>query len=1034
MSSNYYDSPLGLAASTGFRMHNYTSVSGFDRQMSLAKQPLVRPVHFRSINVASAPSANVRWASTEAVNFMDHLYFITNLVLDYLLENDLPQELMNQTLLNDPVSVLTDHKNELITHFHKLLIAACTCLCIGISIPLFGFMLMCCWCSRGNSSSSKPSGVYSERAQTRPNARSRSHHRRESSDREWLALANRDSPNSYQRSVVGSRQHREQDRRRRHARNHRRSGGTSAPGATGMPYRSRSIPPSMKYESSCHPCLRTFFSSNLFIILLLISFFAVCAFVTNEYVSSGVKHFPKALNQSMDEIQSYLNNTDYEIDNLFRVNYNQLENEVNLRLDTSGVIIKHKLAVNSEAIALVNLTNIVSEFNDTKVRLEKLDRELLILKSRLSTAKRSLDDFRTRLQNCLPEHCLMLKRKYSNVENFRILPQYEKLPELKNLIKKITDLLNSGIVTEVQKSKDDFDKFGAVIQREVDSTTPEVKKQFATVGKRLSAIAADISQSIRWSDSVFNQTRSSTKRLVQYTEYEQYRRYACLGGAFVISFVLLCYTSGWLYGSCRPQPTARTYRTHAKTSASATFPFSCGIFVVFLLFLPMILSAIALFLTGSVGDKIVCRVIKHPEQKQSKQIYAMLQNKFLNAHLSISNPNQDDVLLEKHDGKELKTYRPNYADLIARCHQNQSIYKVLKLDQYDRVYLHTDHNIRRLAISLDRNFNVDSSEFKRINNIDAKLKSLNNYINFDTSRLTLLTPEAERILKLSMGLSFDEIEDSFARLYNNGVNISPIDIDQFHKDVQAQRASLKDDADTDLPWLSLQSSIFNEQILPNITSSLLSLKDGVRHLKLRALHGKNSFGTVITDLLIKVRSAETQLKTNGKALLKISANEFIDDLTSLIDQYATHMKNQIENVIGQCEPVSRAINSTTSTFCDDIILPFNGYWLSTLSALLLILPATFLAYALKGLYQLARRGPHIPHNYSFTDQEDEISYEDDGEDIALAYHLGHHSHHHAHKPSSSTAAPSAPPAANEDNWSPAAAGYVHNARPPPYAV
>lgn len=1028
-----------LQSGLNYRMQNYSTNSYHDygragQASSLAKQSLIRPVHFRSVNVASMPSANIRWASTEAVNFMDHLYFITNLVLDYLLENDLPQELMNQTLFNDPVSVLMEHRNELITHFHKLLITACTCLCIGISIPLFGFMIACCWCSGGNKSSSSKrssSNPHGSRSATRAASRSRNNHR-EPSDTDWLALAARDSSSShYYNQAGGSRHHRELDRRRRHGRNHRRSNNHAGASSSSNHYRSRSVPPSLKYESACHPCLRTFFSSNLFVMLLLISFFAVCAFVTNEYVNNGVKQLPKALNQSMDELQVYLNNTDYEVDNLFRVNYNQLENEINLRLDTSGMIIKHKLAISSEAIALVNLTDIVMEFNDTKFRLERLDRELLTLKSRLNTAKRGLLDFRQKIENCSYENCPLLRKKYQNLDNFRILPHFEKLPDVKHLIKKVTQLIDSGIVAQVQKGKDDFERYGNFIQREVNGSTPEIKVQLSLIGRRLSNLASDVSQTIRWSDQFFNNTRSSTKKLNQYTEYEQYRRYACLAGASVILFILLCYTLGWLYGSCRPQPTARTYKTRIKTSSSASFPFSCGIFTVFLLFLPMILAAIVLFMTGSIGDKIVCRVIKHPEQRQSKQIYAMLQNKLLGSNLSISSPDEDKVTIEQIEGKDYKIYRPNYADLIARCHQNQSIYRVLKLDFYDKVYLADNGHGRRVSIGLDKSFNLNSTpEFKKINNIDARLKELMKHIDLDTSRVTLLTPQAEEVLTHSMSLSFDEIESSFSRLYDNGVTISPIDIEQLSKDLQAQKSMINvPDIESDLTLATILATSFNEQLLPNITSSLLNLKEGVRHLKLRMFHGRNSFGTVISELIAKVRSAEKQLRGNGRSLIKLAANDFIEELNALIDQYAIHVRNQVENVIGQCEPVSHALNATTSTLCNDIILPFNGYWLSATASLILILPATFLAYALKGLYKLVRRTAH--HNYSYTDQEDEISYDDDGEEIALAYHLGHHSHLGSNKPSGSSALPSAP---HDEGWSPTSLNYVHNSRPPPYAV
>ena len=95
-------------------------------------------------------------------------------------------------------------------------------------------------------------------------------------------------------------------------------------------------------------------------LLLLVSFFVICAFVTNEYVRNGLHEMPKTLNQSLDDIQLYLNNTQFEVNTLLRTNYGQLEAELFDSLDRSGIIVKNRLAIVSQAVALDNLTEIVS--------------------------------------------------------------------------------------------------------------------------------------------------------------------------------------------------------------------------------------------------------------------------------------------------------------------------------------------------------------------------------------------------------------------------------------------------------------------------------------------------------------------------------------------------------------------------------------------------------------------------------------------------------------------------------------------------
>lgn len=69
---------------------------------------------------------------------------------------------------------------------------------------------------------------------------------------------------------------------------------------------------------------------------------------------------PKTLNQSLDDVHLYLNNTQFEVSTLLRTNYGQLQSELFDSLDKSGVIVKNRLALVSQAVALDNLTEIVS--------------------------------------------------------------------------------------------------------------------------------------------------------------------------------------------------------------------------------------------------------------------------------------------------------------------------------------------------------------------------------------------------------------------------------------------------------------------------------------------------------------------------------------------------------------------------------------------------------------------------------------------------------------------------------------------------
>ena len=116
---------------------------------------------------------------------------------------------------------------------------------------------------------------------------------------------------------------------------------------------------SYRVEKGCDSCCKSLFNVIHFFLLLFISFFVICAFVTNESVRDGLHKFPKTLNRSLDDVSLYLNNTQHEIDTLLITNFGQVEAEINSSLDSAGVIIKNRFARVSQADSLDTLTRIV---------------------------------------------------------------------------------------------------------------------------------------------------------------------------------------------------------------------------------------------------------------------------------------------------------------------------------------------------------------------------------------------------------------------------------------------------------------------------------------------------------------------------------------------------------------------------------------------------------------------------------------------------------------------------------------------------
>ncbi len=162
-----------------------------------------------------------------------------------------------------------------------------------------------------------------------------------------------------------------------------------------------------------------------------------------------------------------------------------------------------------------------------------------------------------------------------------------------------------------------------------------------------------------------------------------FRWYLCLIGASIVFFILFCYTFGLLSGACSQQPTRHNYKRRSKSS---TRFFKCGIISLFLLFCPLLLSTITLFLIGGVSDKVFCYYLENPSQPQSKQIMSILQSKF-------------EKLSYAESMNVIQGQKPNFAEVLTRCHQNLSLYNVLQLNQYNQIQINSGRTINNVNIS-----------------------------------------------------------------------------------------------------------------------------------------------------------------------------------------------------------------------------------------------------------------------------------------------------------------------------------------------
>ena len=303
---------------------------------------------------------------------------------------------------------------------------------------------------------------------------------------------------------------------------------------------------------------------------------------------------------------------------------------------------------------------------------------------------------------------------------------------------------------EVQRGKDSFDRISLKIQAAVNDSIPEIKQQIRAVGEDLSRTAREINDVLRIPSSDIRQGKETVAVGGYYIDkYEQYRWYACLAASGVLLAILACYTLGLLNGVCGNQPTVNDYRNR-RIKPPSTWLLSLGIFLLFFFFGFLMIANVALFLVGSVSDRVGCYHMEHPSDPATGKLVSLIQKHFEQLHSS-------DSMKIIHENEGMK---PNVADILSRCHLNQSLYHALQLEKFNKIQV-TDKRV------ID-GFNVSSIlQFKNRYRIEERLNSFLAQVDVSPGPIVILTKEANALLDALRDTSLGTLNfSSFAEIIN----------------------------------------------------------------------------------------------------------------------------------------------------------------------------------------------------------------------------------------------------------------------------
>ncbi|KAK6623813.1 hypothetical protein RUM44_010669 [Polyplax serrata] len=691
-----------------------------------------------------------------------------------------------------------------------------------------------------------------------------------------------------------------------------------------------------KHEKQHDSCKRTTLAIFLCGVCVIILFGVVCAFVTNEHMKEGIEELPKNMTTNLKDVELYLDNTEIETNHLLKTNFNELKVHWNIQIKDAGEIVKNQLAVVSHAVALTNLTNIVSGMEVIKQDLAAIQRATGHLQELASTLGDYLDVTRDELlkelYNCRDIPACRELLNHHQVAELKVVENFNGLPDVTHTFATISRLLGDqnsfdSIQRKVLEGQRNFNNIKYDISESLQTIVPEVDNAFKTIEKELATTSDKIKESLQAARELIGQSSTSLDTVNTFiNDYAIYRYYLGLAVSGILLLILFCLTFGLLFGLCgkRPEQMYHDDGDCCNTTAGGRF-LMLSVWLIFLLSTVLMIVCLAHFLVGMGADIFVCQPLKNPT---SNKVFGLVDELIYLGNLN----NQ-----QKQDGNDLKL-----SEVLTSFHKNETIYKALKLKN---------------LVDID---SVTKSIMDLLNDLKnlPRPNQFTNNIKLRTDQLELLTPDARAKLRELADSPLNDINfDKYTQLLN--VQITNINLTQLSTQLRTNAQKIPDHATSGFDLTKIKKllrakarflELLQRDSVAQIRQEIMILKSNVTTLKEHLKFNHTSLKDALESLISEVNRAQVYLRKNGTTELKALLDDFITQVVTNLEEYLNRVANKTKNNIGKSGPLSNVYNATVASACNRVMDPFNGFWVSVGWSVILFIPVIILSVKLSKLY------------------------------------------------------------------------------------
>ncbi|XP_071760086.2 prominin-2 [Centroberyx gerrardi] len=657
--------------------------------------------------------------------------------------------------------------------------------------------------------------------------------------------------------------------------------------------------------SGIHCCRRALYWSA-FITTLIILAGNICMFRSNEALRVSVDQSAVELNNTLDNLQTYLTAVPQQFDRVVNESYKTVH-EVSQNLNAIGPQLGTEIQKSFKGTldpALSSVRVMDQEITSTNDLLRELNSSLVRLQSSVNLLQANVSAVKNSINQTI--------HKPSCTGCTVLQPDLQKLtvdisvtiPSLGEFQSAVDEVVKADLKSQIKEVEDYFNSIPQRVTNDTKDVVQSTKQQLEEIQAQISQMTKDIPLSALTNVSdTLDHLQTEISSVTPEVERAEHMRWAvCVTLCCVVLLVVVCNVLGLLLGPLGLTPKADPTERSCTADCGGTF-LMMGAGFSFLISWLFMLVVLVLFLLGGNVYTLVCQPWDNGELLKFIDTPGVIPQFELGPMLGL---------------KSNLTLTNIYSD----CEKNMPLWSTLHL--YELVDLEDLLNVSKYTEEIQQHFentNITLSTItflspevrQQLSSISAKAKDVD---------FTTVTQQINNISSINLNTTADKL-DELANVQTNS---------EIQTELRAEAMELRQ------IQINIDTTIIPQ--LEKLNSTIESL---------RSIAGKIN-GTV-GEVLSKVGAAQDFLNTNTTQIVKTESRAFLDCQMAYFIAYADWANITITQQLGRCGPVAGAVDSAEIIICSQMVESLNAFWFSLGWCMIFFIPSIIFSIKLAKYYR-----------------------------------------------------------------------------------